>query len=121
MLVSRHRLVFAAATAVLLPVMAAACGSDGAAVDTLPPIATTTTTTTLPATTTTWLSTYTVQSGDTLGNIAKTLGLRLADLIAYNAGINPDRIDVGQVIQVPPPTTAAATTSTSAGPDTTAN
>lgn len=109
-----HRLVYAAALAVMLPVLAAACGSDDAAVDTLPPIATTTTSTTLPATTTTWLGVYTVQSGDTLGNIAKALGLRLADLVAYNPGINPDRIDVGQVIKVPPPTTLAPTTVPSA-------
>lgn len=114
----RHRLVFATAVAVLIPVSVAACGADDAAVDTLPPIATTTTTTTLPATTTTWIGTYTVQSGDTLGNIAKALGLRLADLIAFNPGINPDRIDVGQVIQVPPPTTTVASAATSSSTST---
>lgn len=45
--------------------------------------------------------TYTVQRGDTLAIIAASLGVSIEDLIAVNGLINPDRIEVGQVLIVP--------------------
>lgn len=45
---------------------------------------------------------YTVVLGDTLGSLAKTHGVKLADLIAANKQIkNPDRIYPGDVIKIP--------------------
>ncbi|MEZ5932674.1 MAG: LysM peptidoglycan-binding domain-containing protein [Alphaproteobacteria bacterium] len=45
---------------------------------------------------------YTVRSGDTLSGIAQRNGVSLADLIAANPQIaNPDRIQVGQQINLP--------------------
>jgi LysM repeat protein len=47
-------------------------------------------------------STYTIQSGNTMSQIAKTCGLTLADLSAANPQIpDPDLIYVGQTIQIP--------------------
>ena len=46
-------------------------------------------------------SVYVVQAGDTLADIADRLGVRLDDLITLNGIQNPDRISVGQVLQVP--------------------
>ena len=47
-------------------------------------------------------SDYTVVSGDTLGMLAKTHGVKLADLIAANKQIkNPDQIYPGDVITIP--------------------
>ena len=45
---------------------------------------------------------YTVQWGDTLGKIAKRMGIRLSDLLAVNPQIkNPSLIYAGQVINLP--------------------
>ena len=46
-------------------------------------------------------SVYVIQAGDTLADIANRLGVRLDDLITLNGIQNPDRISVGQVLQVP--------------------
>lgn len=46
---------------------------------------------------------YVVQSGDTLGNIAKAYGISLEALIDANELINPNILSVGQVLVVPPP------------------
>ena len=47
-------------------------------------------------------SDYTVVLGDTLGSLAKTHGVKLADLIAANKQIkNPDRIYPGDIIKIP--------------------
>ena len=60
---------------------------------------------------------YTVESGDTLNQIAAELGVSKADLIALNGIANPDLIRVGQVLVVPGQTAAAtaATHTVSAG------
>lgn len=42
-----------------------------------------------------------VQSGDTLGRIAKTHGMRLSDLMAVNPKLNPRRLRIGQRVYVP--------------------
>lgn len=45
--------------------------------------------------------TYVVKSGDTLSGIAKSLGLKVSDLIAKNPKLkNPDQLAVGQKLNV---------------------
>lgn len=45
--------------------------------------------------------TYIVQKGDTLSEIAATMGVSVSDLAAYNGISNPDVINVGQVVKKP--------------------
>ena len=44
---------------------------------------------------------YTVRKGDTLGHIAQRNGVPLKSLIANNPGINPKRMQIGTVLQIP--------------------
>lgn len=44
---------------------------------------------------------YTIKSGDTPYNIARTFGISVDVLLAANPGINPNNLQVGQVICVP--------------------
>lgn len=46
--------------------------------------------------------THTVVAGDTLGSIAQTNAVTIAQLIGWNSLPNPDSIDVGQVLQLGP-------------------
>ncbi|MCH8814825.1 MAG: LysM peptidoglycan-binding domain-containing protein [Chloroflexi bacterium] len=46
-------------------------------------------------------TTYEVQAGDTLGGIAETFGVSVAELQSANGISNPDLIFVGQVLSVP--------------------
>jgi len=46
-------------------------------------------------------STYTVKSGDTLGQIAEHFGLRLVELQAANPGVVSESLTVGQKLEVP--------------------
>lgn len=46
--------------------------------------------------------TYTVQAGDTLGEIARQFDVRARDLQLHNDLANPDRIREGQVLRIPP-------------------
>lgn len=46
---------------------------------------------------------YTVQAGDTLGLIAARFGISLEQLIAANELLNPNLLEVGQVLNVPAP------------------
>jgi LysM repeat protein len=48
-------------------------------------------------------TTYTVVSGDTLGKIAASTKVALADLVAWNDIKDPDKIVVGQVIRLTDP------------------
>ncbi|NPV07968.1 MAG: LysM peptidoglycan-binding domain-containing protein [Anaerolineae bacterium] len=48
-------------------------------------------------------TTYIIQAGDTLGQIAERLGVSLDALLAYNGITDASSIQVGQVIRVPPP------------------
>ncbi|MEO8692324.1 MAG: LysM peptidoglycan-binding domain-containing protein [Acidimicrobiales bacterium] len=47
------------------------------------------------------ISSYTVQPGDTLGRIAGELGVSLAELAKTNAIVDPNRIQAGQVLDIP--------------------
>ena len=49
------------------------------------------------------LSVYVVQANDTLGLIAQRYGVDLDTLIKANNLSNPDKLDVGQSINIPPP------------------
>lgn len=44
---------------------------------------------------------YTIKAGDTFFLIARTFGVSVDALIAANPGVNPDRLQIGQVICVP--------------------
>jgi LysM repeat protein len=44
---------------------------------------------------------YVVESGDTLGNIARAHGVSVADLATANGIVDPDLIRVGQVLMIP--------------------
>lgn len=44
---------------------------------------------------------YTVKSGDYLGKIAGVYGLTVSDIVSANPGLNPDKINVGQVLNIP--------------------
>ncbi|HET7143861.1 MAG TPA: LysM peptidoglycan-binding domain-containing protein [Anaerolineales bacterium] len=46
---------------------------------------------------------YTVQSGDTLGDIAMNYDISLETLMSANSITNPDQLEVGQVLNVPAP------------------
>jgi LysM repeat protein len=98
---------------VLMPLIAGACGDDSESAGTLPPLITTTTSTTIVVTTTTTLSFYTVQANDTLSKIATKFGVDQAALMALNGLTDPDHVELGEVLQIPPPTTVAAETTTS--------
>ncbi len=47
---------------------------------------------------------YTIQVGDTLGQVAKRFGISLAQLVRANDIPNPDIVSVGQGLTIPPPT-----------------
>lgn len=44
---------------------------------------------------------YTIKAGDTFFLIARTFGVSVDALLAANPGVNPDRLQIGQVICVP--------------------
>jgi LysM repeat protein len=54
-----------------------------------------------PTTSTSAPGTYTVQPGDSLTIIANRFGLTLEDILAVNDIVDPDHIEVGQVITLP--------------------
>lgn len=51
---------------------------------------------------------HTVATGDTLGSIALQYGVSEAALSSVNGIVDPDRIAVGQALQIPSPTTIAS-------------
>ena len=107
-------------SAVAASIALVACGGDQNSVDTLPlPTAAPTVApassevaTTVPVNE----EYYTIQQGDTLFGIAQSFGITVDDLISYNAIADPDAIQAGQRLKIPPSsgtaTTAPATTST---------
>ncbi|MFP4321677.1 MAG: LysM peptidoglycan-binding domain-containing protein [Anaerolineales bacterium] len=66
-------------------------------------------------------STYTVQQGDTLAEIAQAAGVPLADIIAANNITNPNLVEVGQQLAIPQqeadPTPAEVAAAPRIGPD----
>ena len=90
-----------------VPLVVAACGPDTSGADLLPPILTTTTTTTIATTTTEYVPfIYVIQSGDQLGNIASSFGVDMAALMEMNGISDPDNIQAGQKLEIPPATVA---------------
>lgn len=98
---------------VAVPLLIAACGDDStdAASGTLPPI-NSTTTTTIPVTTTTEYIPiqYEIAPGDSLRAIADKYAVDYQELITLNGILDPDHIEVGDVLDIPPPTTSSTTT-----------
>lgn len=89
----------------------ASCGGDELSDDPLPPMYTTTTSTTIVTTTTEYIpQIYVVQPGDLLANVASDWGVDMDELMALNGISNPDHIEVGQELKIPPPTTPPAVT-----------
>lgn len=92
-----------------------ACGGDEGSIDTLPLMtaaptlapSTAMVTTTVPAAE----EFYTIQQGDTLFGIAQSFGVSVDELISFNAIADPDAIQAGQRLRIPP---ASATTTTAA-------
>ena len=64
------------------------------------------------------LEVYEVQPGDGLAKIAEQFGVTIDALMVANGITDPDHIEAGQKLNIPPPTptptTAPATTTTSA-------
>ncbi|NBU55101.1 MAG: LysM peptidoglycan-binding domain-containing protein [Acidimicrobiia bacterium] len=102
----------ALAVAVIVPLSLAGCGGDSESVDTLPLLtaAPTVPETTVSPTTLAPVAEefYTIQQGDTLFGIAQSFGVSMSDLISYNAIADPDAIQAGQRLKIPP--TAMTTT-----------
>jgi len=62
---------------------------------------------TIPATTTTVYQEpilYTVEPGDSIFGIAEKFGLNMAELMNINGITDPDRVNAGQVLKLPPAT-----------------
>lgn len=116
--------ISAIAVSALISVSLVACGGDDESVDTLPLLTAAPTVAPTTAVTATTLPVaeefYTIQQGDTLFGIAQAFGVSVSDLISFNAIANPDAIQAGQRLQIPPATAAPATTAptTTAAPTT---
>lgn len=93
-----------AALGAIVIAMAACGGDETGTTPTLPPLTAPPTSTTIPVTTTTLAQFYEIQPGDSLSDIAQRFEVRLEDLIALNGITNPDLIQAGQKLQIPPPT-----------------
>lgn len=48
------------------------------------------------------MSTYTVAAGDTFWSISQSHGLSVDQLTSYNPGVDPNNLQVGQVIDLAP-------------------
>jgi LysM repeat protein/beta-lactamase class A len=59
-------------------------------------------------------SEYVVQSGDTLGGIARAMGVTLKALMDANGLTDPDRLSIGQKLSVPAGASAASASTTTA-------
>jgi LysM repeat protein len=102
----RHRLAGVLVAAVVLM----GCGSDNKATTPTTPLPTvppdagdiSETTTTLP-------SVYIVKAGQSLTAIAKMFGVAVKDLISVNGLTDPNHIEEGQRLKIPPPTTTTTT------------
>jgi LysM repeat protein len=90
-------------------VFASCQGDDDSSDTTLPALTSTSSSTSIAATTTTLAQFYEVQQGDTLFGIAQQFGVDLNELITVNSILNPDDIQAGQKLQIPPPTVLVTT------------
>jgi len=98
------------AAVVLAMVLLVACGGDNKAttpttpLPTVPPDAgdVSETTTTLP-------SVYIVKAGESLTAIAKMFGVSVKDLVSINGLTDPNHIEEGERLKIPPPTTTTTT------------
>jgi|SRR6478735_1899245 len=91
--------------ALAFAVLAGSCGFRPEKVgQSLPPLTAATTTTSTLATTTTQPRYYVVQRGDSISSIAAAFGVSSQELIALNGITNPDQIQAGQTLQLPPST-----------------
>ena len=83
--------------------VAGGCSDDDetSAEATLAAIATTTTTATTVPPTTTQPRFYEVQEGDTLSAIAAAYGLPVQAIMDANLIVDPNRIEVGQILELP--------------------
>jgi LysM repeat protein len=99
-----------------------ACGSDSPKQTTvrtaLPPLTTPPVTSAAP--TTTIAQFYEIQRGDSLTSIADKFGVDLAQLIALNKIKDPNKIQAGQKLRIPP-ITVLLNGSTTVAPTTTAH
>lgn len=91
--------------ALVLVLAVGACGLRGEKIgSSLPPLTAATTTTTTMPTTTTEVRYYEVQRGDSISSIAAAFGVSQQELIALNGIADPDQIQAGQRLQLPPST-----------------
>ena len=105
----------------ILSTTVASCGGDDSSSIESLPLLTTTVATVAPETATTTVvpqaeEFYTIQRGDTLYGIAKSFGVKVEDLVAFNGITDPDAIQAGQRLKIPPAGTAIATTTTTTTP-----
>ena len=106
---SRWSGVATIAGTLILVVVSGCSGDDEGAAGTLPPIQTTTTTTTTLAPSTTQARFYEVQSGDTLTKIAVAFGLPIQAIMQANGIVDPNSIQVGQILELPDAAAIVAT------------
>jgi LysM repeat protein len=113
----RHLLCIAGLVGTLV---LSSCGGDDSEAGFTLPLLRTVPESTLPTGTTTTLplfeELYTIQEGDTLSEIAQIFGVAVDDLISYNAIVDPDAIQAGQVLKVPSPKNPSGTTTSTTTP-----
>lgn len=104
------------AVALITSAALVACGGDGESLDTLPLL---TAAPTVPASNAVPSTTvpvveefYTIQQGDTLFGIAQAFGVTVDELISFNAISDPDAIQAGQRLKIPPASTGATVATT---------
>lgn len=102
--------------------VAAACSDEVFVGNTMPAMITTSTTsTTVYEATTTTLGEYVILPGDSLASIAEKFRVTMEELSTLNSIDDPDHIEAGARILIPPPSvTVAAVPDTGAGSETTA-
>jgi len=86
-------------------VLAACCGDNKATTPTTPLPTVAEGAADVSETTTTLPSVYTVKAGESLTAIAKMFGISVSDLVAFNQLADPNHIEEGQRLKIPPPTT----------------
>lgn len=108
---NRFGLVTLAGALACVALVGASCGGDELSDAALPPMYTTTTSTTsLTTTTVAGQGLYAIAPGDQLGNIAAGWNVDMQELMDLNGITNPDKIQVGQVLNIPPSTAEVALT-----------